>query len=192
MLLSQVQAGHGLQTKPGTEFTHLVINHCGACALLDYRLKVTKSQEMAKTQITGGCQCGAIKYQAFRGESKTVAHCYCQMCRKLTGGSFVSYAEFPSDGISFTKGQLKYFKSSEFAVRGFCGDCGCHVTYQYYGERDQITNSVWIAAGSLDNPESLVPTDVIYAPEQLPWLQSDESLPHWPGQMPWLRPGIDD
>jgi len=135
---------------------------------------------MANTQITGGCQCGAIKYQAFRGESKTVAHCYCQMCRKLTGGSFVSYAEFPSDGISFTKDQLKYFKSSEFAVRGFCG------------ERDQITNSVWIAAGSLDNPENLVPTDIIYAPEQLPWLQSDESLPHWPGQMPWLRPGIDD
>ena len=34
--------------------------------------------------ITGGCLCGEVSYRAVVGDSKTVAHCYCSMCRRLS------------------------------------------------------------------------------------------------------------
>lgn len=142
-------------------------------------------------EITGGCHCGSVKYRANTGACKTIAHCYCKMCRKLTGGTYVSYVEVPAKNFLFIEGQPKTVKSSSFAERSFCGDCGCHFTYRYYDERDEITENIWIVVGSIDRPEDLVPTDVIYSPCKLPWLLKDNHLAHWPGQMPWLRPGIE-
>ena len=142
--------------------------------------------------LTGGCFCGALAYTAERGACRTVAHCHCTMCRKLTGGSFATWVEVPAGGFAFTRGEPRLLRSSGFAERRFCGDCGCHIAFQYVGEREEIAEVVWIAAGSLDNPGGLVPTDVIFARETLPWMPDDAALPHWPGQMPWLRPGIDE
>ena len=141
--------------------------------------------------ITGGCQCGKIRYRARAGDSKTVTHCYCRMCRKLTGGTFVSYAECPGDNFAYTKGKPRYFKSSDFGEREFCGSCGCHITFRYHGEREEITSSIWITVGSMDHPEDIKPTDNIFTSEKLPWLHLDEELEHWPEQLAWLRPGVD-
>ena len=141
--------------------------------------------------ITGGCLCGEVSYRAVVGDSKTVAHCYCSMCRRLSGGTFVTYAEFPAKDFAYTKGQPQHFKSSDFAVRGFCGSCGCQFTFQYFGERKEITESIWITVGSMDRPDEIEPTDHIFTAEKLPWLYLDQQLAHWPGQLPWLRPGVD-
>ena len=136
---------------------------------------------------TGGCLCGAVRYRGLLGESKTVTHCYCGMCRKVSGGAFLTWAEFPAKDFAFTKGQPRYFKSSDIAVRGFCGGCGCQFTYQYVPDLESISESIWVAVGSLDRPGDIAPTDHIFTDNQLPWLHSDDGLPRWPGQLPWLH-----
>jgi hypothetical protein len=43
----------------------------------------------------------------------------------------------------------------------------------------------------MDRPDEIEPTDHIFTAEKLPWLYLDQKLAHWPGQLPWLRPGVD-
>jgi hypothetical protein len=141
-------------------------------------------------ELTGGCQCGAIAYRARLADSRTVTHCHCRMCRKLTGGSFVTWVEAPADGFVVTKGKPRRLQSSAFAERFFCGDCGCHIAFRYWEERAEIVSAIWISAGSLDHPEQITPTDVIFAREMLPWMPDDPRLRHWPGQISWLGPEV--
>ena len=40
--------------------------------------------------IRGGCACGGIRFEIEAVRSLT--HCHCTICRKLTGASFATYA----------------------------------------------------------------------------------------------------
>ena len=135
----------------------------------------------------GGCLCGAVRYRAVAGESRTVTHCHCRMCRKATGGSFVTWAEFPAGDFVYTEGQAKTFRSSDLAERAFCGRCGCQLTYRAVGDPAGLAEAVWVALGGMDRPGDIEPTHHIFTDDQLPGLRLDDDLPRWPSQLPWLR-----
>jgi hypothetical protein len=44
--------------------------------------------------ITGGCHCGAIRYQA-EGEALTHALCHCTDCRRHAGAPIVGWTMYP-------------------------------------------------------------------------------------------------
>ncbi len=54
--------------------------------------------------ITGGCMCGAIRYEATEPPQE-VGYCHCRMCQKATGNLFYPYATFRSDAFRFTQGE---------------------------------------------------------------------------------------
>ncbi len=137
--------------------------------------------------VIGGCLCGALRYRAVVGESKTVTHCYCRMCRKATGGTFVTWVEFPAKDFVFTKGQPSYFRSSDLAERAFCGRCGCQLTFRAVGDPGGLSEVIWIALGGTDRPGDIEPTHHIFTDDQLPWFRLSDDLPRWPNQLPWLR-----
>jgi hypothetical protein len=43
----------------------------------------------AKEMLKGSCLCGGVCYE-IDGEVGPMAHCYCSMCRKQHGASFVT------------------------------------------------------------------------------------------------------
>ena len=135
----------------------------------------------------GGCLCGGLRYRAVAGESRTVTHCYCRMCRKATGGTFVTWIEFPAKDFAYTTGQPKTFRSSDLAERAFCGHCGCQMTFQAVGDHAGLATAIWVALGSTDRPGDIVPTHHIFTDDQLSWFRLDDDLPRWPSQLPWLR-----
>ena len=135
----------------------------------------------------GGCHCGAVRYRAVAGESRTVTHCHCRMCRKATGGTFVTWAEFPAKDFVYTKGQPKTFRSSDLAERAFCGRCGCQMTFQAVGDPAGLAEDIWVALGGLDRAGDIVPTHHIFDDDRLSWFGLDDDLPRWPSQLPWLR-----
>ena len=47
---------------------------------------------MAKPVLTGGCQCGAIRF-ALSAPPTKVSICHCRMCQKASGAPFASLAE---------------------------------------------------------------------------------------------------
>ena len=73
--------------------------------------------------LTGGCQCGAVRYEA-TGESIGHALCHCEGCRASAGAPAVGWMMFPEDSVKVTKGEPKSYNSSGSAYRHFCENCG--------------------------------------------------------------------
>ncbi|MBU0557518.1 MAG: GFA family protein [Alphaproteobacteria bacterium] len=80
---------------------------------------------MSKTERTGGCLCGAIRFSA-RGEPLKPHSCSCGMCRRHTGVPFTAWVEFPRDDVRWTGpgGAPATWRSSPQSSRAFCPTCG--------------------------------------------------------------------
>jgi hypothetical protein len=75
------------------------------------------------------------------------------MCQKAFGSFFGPLVT--SHDLVWTRGEPKYFRSSNMARRGFCGDCGTPLGYFGDGEEPEI------AVGTLDDPSAAPPTKQI-------------------------------
>ncbi|MGH6762795.1 MAG: GFA family protein [Phyllobacterium sp.] len=91
-------------------------------------------------KITGGCQCGAVRYAASSLGRASI--CHCRMCQKAFGSFFGPLVT--AHALIWTRGEPKRFESSNLVRRGFCGECGTPLTYECAGE-------VEISIGSLDD-----------------------------------------
>ncbi|MDB5366283.1 MAG: Gfa-like protein [Rhodospirillales bacterium] len=120
------------------------------------------------TNITGGCLCGAIRYEA-SGEPSYAGYCYCADCRKASGSGFAPFMGFASSAVRFS-GETRLFRSPSIrgtdAVRNFCPACGSLVFGGIVGEDTSHT----IYAGSLDDPSRFLPTKAIFARDRPDWV----------------------
>ena len=88
--------------------------------------------------LTGGCMCGAIRYEARQPVLFTVM-CHCHMCQQWTGSPMLGTAAFDREAVTFTKGTPKTHESSSVCERGFCGECGSSLFTKYFsGGRGSI------------------------------------------------------
>ncbi len=120
--------------------------------------------------LTGGCQCGAVRYRIEGGVSHN-HFCHCRMCQKATGGVFAALAGAYRDKVTF-EGPLALFESSSVAERGFCAACGTPLTFAY-------KDSEWmnVTIGSLDDPEQ-APLEMHWGVEgMVRWLQLGDDKP---------------
>ena len=100
-------------------------------------------------EITGGCQCGAVRYAvASLGRSSV---CHCRMCQRAFGAFYAALVI--AEGLRWTRGRRRLFASSNVSQRGFCGDCGTPLSLENTGD-----DVVEIATGTLDTPEIAPPT----------------------------------
>ncbi len=113
--------------------------------------------------ITGGCMCGAVRYEATEPPQK-VGYCHCRMCQKWTGKLFMAYAMFRSAAFRITQGEPKFYKSSVLLERGFCADCGTQVCDHYLKGVDYMFATI----GSLDHPEDWPPNEHFGIESQVP------------------------
>jgi hypothetical protein len=124
--------------------------------------------------LTGGCQCGAVRY-ALHAPPVKASICHCRMCQKAFGSYFAPLAGVKLADFQWTRGEPGIFMSSDAVERGFCRDCGTPLSFRYVAE-DMID----VALGSLDDP-SAVPPIIAYGIEsRMPWF---DTLPGLPGQV---------
>ena len=118
------------------------------------------------TTLTGGCQCGAIR---FRCEALGRASiCHCRMCQKAFGGHYGPLVT--AIGLVWTRGEPKRFRSSNKIRRGFCPDCGTPLTYE-------APDGVALAAGAFDDPGALPPRIQYGIEGRLPFVDGLAGLP---------------
>jgi hypothetical protein len=124
---------------------------------------------------TGGCLCGAVRYQADADPIRAVI-CHCVTCRRVSGAPVLCFVHFPIGAFRWVSGQPTRYRSSANAERGFCVQCGSTLTMHeaVLGDRVQV------AIGSLDNPERVRPDDHVWTQQQLPWLRIEDGLPRFP------------
>jgi class 3 adenylate cyclase len=124
-----------------------------------------------KVPVTGGCLCGEIRYRVTEPALDT-NFCHCRMCQKFSGGPFSVGSTYHAGAVQFTKGEPRYYKSSPFAERGFCANCGSSLTFRALVPAVTPAWADWILlfTGSLDNPAPNVPTWHLGAESQMPWV----------------------
>jgi hypothetical protein len=117
--------------------------------------------------LSGGCQCGAVRFRAGRLGRPSI--CHCRMCQKAFGsfyGPFVTAHE-----VTWTRGAPKRFASSDKVRRGFCADCGTPLTYEAAGA------ALEIAIGALDDPARAAPVIQVNPADKLPFVDGLHALP---------------
>jgi len=98
------------------------------------------------------------------------------MCRKHSGAAYLTYIAIVRGGFSLIKGELAIFRSSDQAIRCHCGTCGSPVTFEFDADPDVV----WITAGSLDDPNLIIPSENWYINSKLDWIELDHSIHGWP------------
>ena len=121
--------------------------------------------------VTGGCLCGAIRYESEQAPYDA-GYCHCTMCQKGLGSLFGAAALFKNDHFRFISGKLKWYETEDMVKRGFCGECGSPITYQR-PESDHLV--IWI--GTLDNPEACEPKWHGWTDSKISWVDIHSHLP---------------
>src|SRR5260370_14780606 len=124
-----------------------------------------------KPVLTGGCQCGAIRF-ALSAPPVKVSICHCRMCQKASGAPFASFADIEKADFTWTRGTPAAFRSSSTAERDFCKDCGTPLSFRHIdGPRIEIMT------GTFDRPDRLVPIRQYGTEARLGWVVAIANLP---------------
>ena len=130
-----------------------------------------RSVSNAKPRATGGCLCGAVRYEV-TGPLRDVIVCHCAMCRR-THGHVGAYTAAPKSALRIVEGRgLRWYASSPKARRGFCGECGGTLFYDPLAK-----DAMSIAAGTLDPPTGLTTTLQIHVASRGDYYPIDASIP---------------
>jgi hypothetical protein len=136
----------------------------------------------AFTPMTGGCLCGAVRYE-IAAEPIFSGRCYCTDCRRssATGHSAVMAIAQPTLTV---KGKLAAFTktvdSGQPSTRKFCPTCGSGI----YSAPAAMPGVVFVKASSLDDPERFPGGASIYASRAPSWDQPPAGSPSFPEMPP--------
>lgn len=118
--------------------------------------------------MTGGCACGQHRYRINYQSPQELQHCYCRLCRQLSGAAFMTWVPVFNEDIEWlttststssntestnaatTKmpaGEPPLVRMTEHGQRHTCSSCGGVLTIVY----DEQPEMTWPAAGGLDD-----------------------------------------
>lgn len=132
--------------------------------------------------LTGGCFCGAVRYEV-RGGVHDTRSCHCSRCRKAFSSQANAYGLVDPEQFRWVQGEeylTTYPAEGEFGKR-FCRICGSALCGIAHGRVHGIT------LGCLDSDEGLEIEAHIFVASKAAWevmpegvRQYDEFPPGWP------------
>ncbi|MGB3832424.1 MAG: GFA family protein [Mesorhizobium sp.] len=135
---------------------------------------------------TGGCRCGAVRFQA-HAEPHHISYCHCADCRRASGAPVSAFVGFMAHEVALEGKALKSFANGP-VERSFCGTCGSPIAY---ADR-RLPDRLYFMLGAMDMPAYFRPTQHAYVREQLPFLHMPDGLPrHLKSSVPRPEDGTD-
>lgn len=101
--------------------------------------------------MTGGCQCGRIRYEAAVASDEAY-WCHCRMCKKATGGIAAAFVQLPRSAVRWLT-EPDWYASSPIAQRPFCSACGTPLGFAWADGSGDVDLTV----GSFDAPARFRP-----------------------------------
>jgi len=128
--------------------------------------------------ITGGCNCGAVRY-AISSAPLAVIACHCTSCRKQSGAAHSVNIIVRATAMTF-EGDLASYDEPDTASgahisREFCGACGSPIRSVPSAKPKIIA----VKAGTLDEPSGYAPAMHIWMRSALPWVVLPEGMPRF-------------
>jgi hypothetical protein len=130
--------------------------------------------------VTGGCQCGAIRYSITESRPPVYV-CHCRECQRQSASAFA--LSVPVRGASFeVQGELACYErgtdSGATTNCYFCSRCGTRIYHRSNRSPEQLT----VKGGTLDDPSALHPVAHLWVSRRQPWLTLDNEIPHYATQ----------
>jgi hypothetical protein len=128
-----------------------------------------------KHALTGGCLCGNVRY-VYDGVVGAAGYCHCADCRKVSGSAFGVSVRVTAQDFRVVSGQPKGFTkqgdSGRPVTRFFCPDCGSPL----YTLPPLHPDTVFIKAGSLDDPSMVHPERQAWTRSKVSWSEIDPDI----------------
>lgn len=129
--------------------------------------------------ITGGCLCGALRYEA--GTQTTfMGYCCCDDCQKASGSGFIPFVGLPPGALKITGDTLLHqMKHSDgrTSERFSCAKCASLV----FGGEPGNPNGNTIYAGTLDDTSQFKPVMAIMTKFKPNWVILPEGIKTFEG-----------
>ncbi len=119
------------------------------------------------SDFTGQCLCGSVTFHG-NWDDRELNACHCQQCRRWSGHVWASTS---ATGLQ-VKGEVRWYRSSDFAQRGFCPTCGSSLFWKRDGS--DFTD---IAAGAVDVPSGLRLSGHIFVADKGDYYDITDDLP---------------
>ncbi|MCC7411909.1 MAG: GFA family protein [Gammaproteobacteria bacterium] len=133
--------------------------------------------------FSGGCVCGAIRYEC-TAEPVLVAHCCCTDCQRTSGAQMSTNVLVPAPAFRITAGATASYDtrgdSGNFVTRHFCARCGSNL----YSMPQGMGTLAVIKAGTLDDSSWLQPGMSIYTDSAPRWAVLPDGIPKFPKMPP--------
>ncbi|MEO1017765.1 MAG: GFA family protein [Pseudomonadota bacterium] len=123
---------------------------------------------------SGCCLCGAVRFE-MHGLLRPAYACHCGQCRRQSGHYVAVTSARRADFVLLRDDTLKWYRSSDLAQRGFCGECGSVLFWDDGGD------AISINAGSLDQPTGLKIEKHIFVDDKGDYYEIADNLPQFAG-----------
>jgi hypothetical protein len=124
--------------------------------------------------LTGGCHCGAIRYE-IASDPINSALCHCVDCQRNSGAPMVAWLMVEDTALE-VRGEPVIYPSSEHARRYFCVQCG---TGLFYSNAEMLPGLVDVQVATLDEPGEAPPENHFQTAERIEWMETAHTLPQY-------------
>lgn len=127
--------------------------------------------------VTGGCLCGAVRYEA-QGKPLFAVHCHCRDCQRASGTGHVPVMGMPKSlfkVIGKTASYAAKGTSGLKSIRHFCPTCGSLL----FGTPEAASDAVSIYVGTLDDPSVFRPKAILFRRDRPSWDEIAGGLPEF-------------
>ena len=128
---------------------------------------------------TGQCLCGQVRF-TIDAEPQGARMCWCRDCQRIASGSATVNVLFAEEAVRY-EGEMTTLRltadSGNTVERGFCPKCGAQM---YSKTLEPPGLPMRVRAGTLDDPELMAPTAIIWAASAPSWAPMDPELPRYP------------
>ncbi len=128
--------------------------------------------------ITGGCNCGAVRY-TLAAPPLAVAACHCTSCRRQSGATYSVNLVVRADTMA-VEGTLAQWadhdtESGKPVSRQFCATCGSPIR-SVLGSNPAI---LAVKAGTLDTPDAFAPGVHVWTASRVDWVSIPAGVPQF-------------
>jgi len=97
---------------------------------------------------SGSCECGACKYEITLKRLTQLQHCYCNLCRKLSGSPYSTWLPVDKEHFQWKQSDaVTLVRTTPVGQRHICSKCHGVLTIVY----DEQPDLIWPCAGGLDD-----------------------------------------
>ena len=131
-----------------------------------------------KLPLTGGCQCGALRYE-IRAEPLSVYVCHCTECQRQSASAFSMSVMVPRSSLVYIQGAPRRWDrvadSGRIIASDMCETCGVRpVNHPLANDKVSI-----LKPGTLDDTSWLHPVGHIWTGSAQPWVPiPDDAVIH--------------